>query len=451
MSILKKVSSVALCAAMTLSLASCSSNLGGADTSYGAEIDGYKVPAGVFIAMQLNAYYDAMNYVEPTEETADETAETTAAETEASTEAAEETTTTAFTDKVIEGKSVEEWINDEATKSMQEYVAVENKFDELGLSFQNNEKEKATVYLDSLWEYYGSMYEDMGISKNSELLISLNSTKKSMIFDYYYGVGGEKEISEEEVKNYLTENNSRINYIKMELKDGEGNLLKSDGKAEIMEMAEGYVDRIKNGEDMNTVGNEYEKYYDALVEAAAETTDDGSEDTSDTAEETEAAENMTADYTAEASRLMGALDYIDKIGGGNIPKDEENIVDVNGRQFAKVAAQFSNIADLDSFMKENLSDSLIENRYSHILGGDEPYYVDIDGELYGYVTAKGCGYAWILENDEPVISIKDATDSSFTAVTKFDDFGGESEMELNIISDNGLWKISSIYYDGMNF
>lgn len=171
----------------------------------------------------------------------------------------------------------------------------------------------------------------------------------------------------------------------------------------------------------------------------------------DTAEETEAADDMSADYTAEASRLMGALDYIDKIGGGNIPKDEENIVDVNGRQFAKVAAQFSNTADLDSFMKENLSDSLIENRYSHILGGDEPYYVDIDGELYGYVTAKGCGYAWLLENDEPVISIKDATDSSFTAVTKFDDFGSESEMELNIISDNGLWKISSIYYDGMNF
>lgn len=54
-------------------------------------------------------------------------------------------------------------------------------------------------------------------------------------------------------------------------------------------------------------------------------------------------------------------------------------------------------------------------------------------------------------NDEPVISIKDATDSSFTAVAKFDDFGSESEMELNIISDNGLWKISSIYYDGMNF
>lgn len=373
MSILKKVSSVALCAAMTLSLASCSSNLGGADTSYGAEIDGYKVPAGVFIAMQLNAYYDAMNYVEPTEETADETAETTASETEASTEAAEETTTTAFTDKVIEGKSVEEWINDEATKSMQEYVAVENKFDELGFSFQNNEKEKATVYLDSLWEYYGSMYEDMGISKNSELLISLNSTKKSMIFDYYYGVGGEKEISEEEVKNYLTENNSRINYIKMELKDGEGNLLKSDGKAEIMEMAEGYVDRIKNGEDMNTVGNEYEKYYDALVEAAAETTDDGSEDTSDTAEETE--EQITDNTTVIAKDgAAPSAAVVEKVFDGSVSAGDVFIVEEDEAYYV--------VEVLDLFADENyLSDN--ESYVRHTLKDDE-----FDAEVESWTAAQ---------------------------------------------------------------
>ena len=373
MSILKKVSSVALCAAMTLSLASCSSNLGGADTSYGAEIDGYKVPAGVFIAMQLNAYYDAMNYVEPTEETADETAETTAAETEASTEAAEETTTTPFTDKVIEGKSVEEWINDEATKSMQEYVAVENKFDELGLSFQNNEKEKATVYLDSLWEYYGSMYEDMGISENSELLISLNSTKKSMIFDYYYGVGGEKEVSEEEVKNYLTENNSRINYIKMELKDGEGNLLKSDGKAEIMEMAEGYVDRIKNGEDMNTVGNEYKKYYDALVEAAAETTDDGSEDTSDTAEEIE--EQIT-DNTTVISKdgTAPSAAVVEKVFDGSVSTGDVFIVEEDEAYYV--------VEVLDLFADENyLSDN--ESYVRHTLKDDE-----FDAEVESWTAAQ---------------------------------------------------------------
>lgn len=157
------------------------------------------------------------------------------------------------------------------------------------------------------------------------------------------------------------------------------------------------------------------------------------------------------ELVSTARQLLGALNYIDQIGGGNIPRDDENAIDVDGRQFAKVSAQFTDTADLDEYMRSYFTDSLINSRYSGILGGDEPYYIDIDGELYGYVTAKGCGYAWILENDEPVISIKDATDSSFTAVTKFDDFGGESEMELNIISDNGLWKISSIYYDGMNF
>lgn len=277
---IKKISAAALCAAMSLSLAGCGNNLFGSDTSYAAVIDGTEIPAGIFISMQMDAYYEAMYYTDPTEE--EETEETTAeaadeadsAETTAAVTEAEVTTTTAFTDKVIEGKAVRDWINDEATKSMQEYVAIENKFDELGLSFEDNEDEKVTIYMDSLWEYYGSMYEELGISENSEILITLNSQKRSSIFDYYYGEGGESEISEDEIKAYLTDNNARINYIEMELRDGEGNLLKSDGKAEIMEMAEGYIERIKNGEDMNTVGAEYEAYYNALVEAASESDDD---------------------------------------------------------------------------------------------------------------------------------------------------------------------------------
>lgn len=283
----KKISAVALCSAMALSLGACGNNIAGPDTTYAAVIDGYKVPAGVFIAMQMSSYYDAAYYAEPTDEseetTTAETSETTASETEA-------TTTTAFTDKVIEDKPVREWINDEATKSMQEFVAVENKFDELGLSFEDNEKEKTKVYLDSIWEYYGSNYENAGISEDSQLLIMLNSTKKNMIFDHYYAEGGQDEISEADIRAYLDENNKRINYIKMELKDGEGNLLKSEGKAEIKTMAEDYIDRIKNGEDFETVSREYSDYYDKLV-ADAQAADSTTDDTADTEEET------TSSYT----------------------------------------------------------------------------------------------------------------------------------------------------------
>ncbi len=280
----KKMSAVALCSAMALSLGACGNNIAGPDTTYAAVIDGYKVPAGVFIAMQMNSYYDAAYYTEPTDESEETTASTEAAETTAS--ETEATTTTAFTDKVIEDKPVRDWINDEATKSMQEFVAVENKFDELGLSFEDNEKEKTKVYLDSIWEYYGSNYEDAGISENSQLLIMLNSTKKNKIFDYYYAEGGQDEISEADIRAYLDENNKRINYIKIELKDGEGNLLKSEGKDEIKKMAEDYIQRIKGGEDFAAVSKEYSDYYDKLTADAAESTDDGADDGSADTEET---------------------------------------------------------------------------------------------------------------------------------------------------------------------
>lgn len=280
----KKISIAALCSAAAFSLTACGNNLAGADTTYGAVIDDYKVPAGVFISMQMDAYYEAANYVEPTDdETADTSVAESAEETDSSEETAEteETTTTPFTDKVIEDKPVREWINDEATKKMQEFVAIENKFDEYGLAFEDNEKEKNSIYLDSLWEYYGEYYEKLGISESSQLLVMLNSTKRDMVFDYIYGNGGEKEISEADIKSYLEENNKRINFIEMELKDGEGNLLKSDGKAEIKEMAEGYIERLKNGEAFADVSKEYSDYYDKLVADAAESTDGDETEASD--------------------------------------------------------------------------------------------------------------------------------------------------------------------------
>ncbi len=266
MSILRKASAGVVCTAMALSLASCS--LGGADTSYGAIIDGYKVPAGVFISMQMNAYSEAQSYTEPAAEGAETTVTTTAAADPSVTTAA--TTTTPFSDKTIEGKSVREWINDEATVEMQKYVAIESKFDELGLAFTDNEPEKVNVYLESLWEYYGAMYEDMGISRDSLNLVTLNSEKKNAVFNYYYGVGGEKEITEAEIKQYLSENNARINYIEIELKDSEGNLLKSEGKEEMNKKAEDFIERAKNGEDFNALLKEYNDSIKPAAEADAE-------------------------------------------------------------------------------------------------------------------------------------------------------------------------------------
>lgn len=181
------------------------------------------------------------------------------------------------------------------------------------------------------------------------------------------------------------------------------------------------------------------------VDTSAETSDDTSAETS---KETS---DMTDDLMDTASRLMGALDYIDCIGSGNIPKDENDVVENNGRKYAKVCAQFSNTSDLEQYMTENFTDELIQNKYSNILGTDQPYYIDIDGVLYGYVTAKGGGYQWIIEDGEPVVTVSDVDENNFTVFAKFDNYGGECEMKLDIVFIDGFWKIASISYDGLTF
>ncbi len=366
MSVLKKVSAAALCAAVTASLASCS--LGGADTTYGAEIDGYRIPAGVFISMQMDAYYDARNYIEvPSGETG-----TTASSSESvtSSESETETVTTPFTDKVIENKAVRDWINDEATKSMQEFVAVENKFDELGLAFDDNEDQKTKIYIDSLWEMYGEMYEELGISENSQILVSLNSQKKSLIFDHYYGKGGDREISEEEIRTYLTDNNARINYIEMELKDGEGNMLKSEGKEKIKEMAEDYISRAKGGEDFKVLLKEYNDYYDKLI-ADAQT--DGAE-TAEAAEDSE--ESGTEELpdntmVVKKESAYPSADIINKVFDGSVKAGDVFFSEsTDGEKYYVVQV-------LDLFADENYYEDN-ESSVRHTLK-DEEFDAEVEG------------------------------------------------------------------------
>jgi hypothetical protein len=203
----------------------------------------------------------------------------------------------------IDGMSTEDWVNDQAVKGMQEYVAVENKFDELGLTFENKEEELAKANVEQWWEYVSEYFEGIGVSKESYLDIVINSEKKAAIFEHYYGEGGEKEVAEADIKSYLNANFARIKYIDMPLKDGEGNLLKSEGKAEIKAMAEEYIERMKNGEAFEDISDEYDKYYNGLIEAANATEVTDAEFTTDTTEEP--VDDLTAtEGTEEVDELV---------------------------------------------------------------------------------------------------------------------------------------------------
>lgn len=276
MSFLKKSTAFIAAAAMALSMSSC-----GKDTTWGAEIDGEQLRAGIMIYFQSSAVSEAMAFMPATD-----------AAIAADGEAATTTESVSVLDITIEDKPARQWINDKAVQNMREYAAVEKKFAELGLAFENKEEDRLNIVVDQMWEYFGEYYEGLGVSKESYRDVGLNSEKRTAVFNYYYGVGGEKAVPDDEVSSYLSENNARIKYFTMPLKDGEGNLLKSEGKAELKTMVEGYIDRLESSSaTFEEIQKEYNNYYDGLVKAATET-DEG--ETADTAEQSEAEEDTAA-------------------------------------------------------------------------------------------------------------------------------------------------------------
>ena len=299
---IKKIAALGCAAAMVSSLTAC-----GEKTTWGAVIDGVQIPAGVFIYYLDTANYEAQQKLnEQTDTSADLSPEGAAAQ-------SSETVTLPLYSSQIDGVDSKQWIYDRATELMQEYAAVEAKFDEYGLTLSDDDKQSAQVYLDQIWDYAGDYYTSMGVSENSYKSIFLNSSKKQKLFETIYSEGGERAVSDDEIKTYLDENYALINYIDVELKDGEGNLLKSDGKAERMEMLNSYIERYKNGEDFDELNAEYVTYYENLKKAAEEAAA-----AAEAANADETAAENTAETTAEVSQSPAEA---------ALPSDDEEVTD----------------------------------------------------------------------------------------------------------------------------
>ena len=297
---IKKIAALGCAAAMVSSLTAC-----GEKTTWGAVIDGVQIPAGVFIYYLDTANYEAQQKLnEQTDTSADLSPEGAAAQ-------SSETVTLPLYSSQIDGVDSKQWIYDRATELMQEYAAVEAKFDEYGLTLTDDDKQSAQVYLDQIWDYAGDYYTSMGVSENSYKSIFLNSSKKQKLFEIIYSEGGERAVSDDEIKTYLDENYALINYIDVELKDGEGNLLKSDGKAERMEMLNSYIERYNNGEDFDELNAEYVTYYENLKKAAEEA-----------AAAAEAANAETSDDTAETTAEVSQSP-----AEAALPSDDEEVTD----------------------------------------------------------------------------------------------------------------------------
>lgn len=413
---IKKITAVAAAAAVMSSMTACGEN-----TTWGATIDGSDIPAGIFIYYLQSAYYSAQSKLN----------EENSASSDAVASADGTTTTAAVFSSQIDGKDAKTWIYDEATKSMQEYAAIEAKFTELGLTITADEKDAAKVYCDQTWDYAGEYYTKMGISEKSFTSLYLNSQKRDKVFKTIYSEGGEYAVSDDEIKTYLDENYAMINYIAMELKDGSGNLLKSDGKAEIMSMAESYVERYKNGEDFDALNAEYTAYYDNLkaeAEAAAaeeaanaaadeaetETStaevtpsdaeaalEDNADEITDSAETAEDATEVSTEDTAEADETA---DTAEETAEADITTEEAaDTTETSAEETTDSGEQISSNKTVIEKSGTTPDSAVVSKVFDEMQKGDIQIIESSDSETY-YIVLK----MDVLETDEYFLSAKDS-------------------------------------------
>lgn len=226
----KRLLAGAAAAACAVSLSSC-----GADTKWAARSGDTELSAGIYIYNLLNEYYAAMDHMTDTD--------------------------TDVLNITIDDKPSREWILEKTKEDLKKYVAVENKFTELGMELSEDDKNTVDYIVNQMWPAYGTMMEGYGISEQSYRSCYTNTMKNDEIFLKYYGEDGITPVSDDEIKQYMTDNYARVNYIALNLKDADGNLLKSDGKKEVMKMAEEYLQRAEDGEDFDALVEEYDAYW----------------------------------------------------------------------------------------------------------------------------------------------------------------------------------------------
>lgn len=424
---IKKIAALGCAAAMVSSLTAC-----GEKTTWGAVIDGVQIPAGVFIYYLDTANYEAQQKLnEQTDTSADISPEGAAAQ-------SSETVTLPLYSSQIDGVDSKQWIYDRATELMQEYAAVEAKFDEYGLTLSDDDKQSAQVYLDQIWDYAGDYYTSMGVSENSYKSIFLNSSKKQKLFETIYSEGGERAVSDDEIKTYLDENYALINYIDVELKDGEGNLLKSDGKAERMEMLNSYIERYNNGEDFDELNAEYVTYYENLKKAAeeaaaaaeaanAETADDTAETTAEVSQSpAEAAlpsdDEEVTDETSETSTETEVPTETEAAEETTAPDESVSETETSAAETTAADAQTTQVGTVESNMTviekadRTVPCADVANKvFDEMNKGDIQIIETADGEHY-YLVVK----LDILEDDEYFTTAR----ASLLSEMKSDDFDG---------------------------
>ena len=355
---LRKIAAAGLSVALSASMIGCTPAIG-AGSKTAMTIDGYEVPAGLFIYYTLQSYSEAQNILQNQNGSAPTLDDMKKAN--------------------IDEVDATDWIQNKATKYCKDFVAVQREFELIGGELTADDKENAV----QMAEYYYSndpSLEDNGVGMETMKLMAESSYKEQKIFQYYYGFDGEKGCSEDELKEYFNENFARVKYVSISLLDADGNKVSADQERSLRKKAEDYAAQINDKareidkmHEVDAVQEKYDEYVESLQTTLAEPTV-GEETTTTTA-----AETTTTESTESTTTTTNPFDneYI-------IQRNTTTTASADGTEDTETTAVDTESADYK--YKEFVFNKLEMDKATVYDYDDSTIYVIIRGDLHERMT-----------------------------------------------------------------
>lgn len=231
MNLLKRIAAGLLAATTLLGFAGCNSDA----TSWTYKLGDYTVTSGMYVGLSLTAYQEAQALD------------------------GFDASKTPY-EQELEGKDGLQWVIDEAESLARKYLAIEQKFDEMGLVVEEASQKSIDTTAESNYAYLDQYYEyeDKGFGVESYKKLQLNQYKSTSIFNKIYGEGGTEEVSDDELKDVFYSDYAKVFYIPVNTTEetadgGETSRDQEDIDADIEMLTE----RLQNGDDIQDIFDDY--------------------------------------------------------------------------------------------------------------------------------------------------------------------------------------------------
>ncbi|HIR60400.1 MAG TPA: hypothetical protein IAB37_02335 [Candidatus Faecivivens stercoravium] len=366
---------------VSLSLASCNQDT---TWTYRTEDGAYEVTSGMYVGMSISAYNSGYSQTDVD-------------------------TSQPLYDQQIGSVDALTWVQQEVDNLAKKYLAVETKFEEYGLSFTEEEQSYIDSYIEYYWNYLGSSYEDEGCGQESYTKLMTNSFKESQLFYHIYGEGGEREVTEEELRDLFNQQYAHVNIFDVDCSDDEGNPLEGHELEIVEERVANLIERLDNGEDFETVKADYEAEVEAeqAAEEESASSDTSSDETS--SEETSASESSASSEESAASEESSAVS--EDTSSSASSETSEVSEDASSAESSSASEETaSSETSAESSSSDTSSDTETDTDTSVYINTDTTSYpeelvtllMDASAGEYGsWNDEDGTIYVWVrLENDD---------------------------------------------------